>query len=234
MLTLKTSGHKPMNTEAMNSGATSSKPMRDETIIYRQAQPTDLPHAQRVLRDEYAKQGYIEPDAKQAYALARFLSLPVTTTFIAQWQQAIIGTISLIKDSAEGLPMDVLYRTEVDGLRQAGQQVAEVGQLALDSQALSQYPKLKPLVRLDILTSLFSLIFHRALELKIDTLCITINPKHERLYNFLSFESLGPLRMYAAVNGAPALAKALDLERAQKLRIKHPLVRKILGTPKPR
>jgi hypothetical protein len=50
---------------------------------------------------------------------------------------------------------------------------------------------------------------------RIDTLCVTVNPRHVRFYERrLGFERFGPPRAYDAVNGAPAVPLALDLQRA--------------------
>ena len=51
--------------------------------------------------------------------------------------------------------------------------------------------------------------------LNLDNICIAINPKHETVYDFLLFKNLGELKTYNHANGAPAIAKYLDLKSSE-------------------
>jgi len=64
---------------------------------------------------------------------------------------------------------------------------------------------------------LFKLIFDYARHiLKLDYICITVNPKHKLTYDFLLFQDLGELKTYHQVNGAPAIGKFLDLNTVEE------------------
>ena len=63
---------------------------------------------------------------------------------------------------------------------------------------------------------LFKTIFDYVKDyLKLDFICITINPKHKLTYDFLLFKDLGELKTYQHANGAPAIAKYLDIKGAK-------------------
>ena len=64
---------------------------------------------------------------------------------------------------------------------------------------------------------LFKRIFDYSRQiLNRDYICITVNPKHSLTYDFLLFRDFGKLKTYDSVNGAPAIAKYLDLTTAEQ------------------
>ena len=52
--------------------------------------------------------------------------------------------------------------------------------------------------------------------MKFDYMCIAINPKHNLTYEFLLFKNFGGLKNYDGVEGAPAIAKYLDVNSAEE------------------
>ncbi|HUY62382.1 MAG TPA: hypothetical protein VMV50_01145 [Candidatus Paceibacterota bacterium] len=150
----------------------------------------------------YAAQGY----AVGTDAITRYLDGPHATTFGLFAGAVLYGTLSVVRDSEEGLPMSTLYARELASVRAGGKQLAEVVQFAVDHDRYADATgkRASPFVA----SPLFSAVLAHAHECGIDYLCIAINPKHDRFYRLLGFEQIGEQKHYAAVD-APAIARAL-------------------------
>ena len=118
---------------------------------------------------------------------------PSHTTFTASAQDEVMGTITLVTDSAKGLAADALYKSEIDEIRaRPGASVCELTKFAFD--AMTSSPA--------ILASLFHLIFiygHR--EYGCTDLFIEVTPRHARFYEMmLGFKRLGDVKMNESVS----------------------------------
>ncbi|MBF0485644.1 MAG: hypothetical protein HQL16_03915 [Candidatus Omnitrophica bacterium] len=178
----------------------------------------DLEDSFSLVYKEYAQRKYIPQDFKSKMRLSLYNALPETTTFVGKHADKLIATVTLVPDSPLGIPMDKIYKTEVDTLRRKGLKVAEVSQLSIDGKL---FPKgwfsMFNFNKLIFIFKLFKLVLDYALyETKIDELCIAVNPRHQYLYKFLFFEELGGLKDYGSVNKAPALAKHLNIRSAEQ------------------
>lgn len=161
---------------------------------------------------EYKKDGYINADAKPEMPGYNFL--PTSATFIAKLGNEIIGTVTIVGDGEKGLPMEEIYKAEIEKLRLSGKKIAEISQLALKREAFESL-KINPRkFQIAILIPLFRLVYSFAKARGIDKLCISINPKHDIFYKSLGFEEIGELKYYPSVNNAPALARMLDISQA--------------------
>jgi hypothetical protein len=119
--------------------------------------------------------------------------------------------VSLIPDSAIGVPCDDLYAAELAPLRACGRRIAEVSALAIHEQWRDV-----GLLVVRKLVQMIALYAHRLADL--DTLCIAVNPRHARFYeSCLRFQRFGALKAYPAVNDAPAVALRLDLAREMRI-----------------
>lgn len=149
--------------------------------------------------------------------MSLYNALPSTTTFIAKQAGRVVATVTLIPDSPLGIPMDKIYKNEVDALRGQGRRVSEASQLAIDNRLFPQgWFSMFNFNKLIFLFKLFKLILDYAAEVeKLDDSCIAVNPKHQYLYKFIGFEKWGGLKYYGSVNNAPAVAKRLDLHRLE-------------------
>lgn len=128
----------------------------------------------------------------------------------------MVATVTLIPDSTLGLPMDKIFKDEVDTLRKNNRYVSEVSQLAIDA---SLFPKgwfaMFNFSKLIFVFKLFKFLLDYALSIeKLNNLCIAINPRQKYLYKFLCFDEFkgSQLKHYGSVNKAPAIAKSLDLD----------------------
>jgi hypothetical protein len=166
--------------------------------------------AWELVHDAYVSKGYMERcPSKMRLQLQD--ALPEATTFLARERGSgrALATLTVYPDGALGLPMDAIYRRELDGLRAAGRKPCEIAKLVADLD-------LREGAR--ILISLFRLAYLTVRRLEAGTdLVITVNPRHERYYRrLLLFERIGEVKSYGAVGGAPAVPLRLDLETVEQ------------------
>jgi hypothetical protein len=176
----------------------------------------EIEKAYGLVYKEYLKRGYLKENSlRQKYSL--FNALPLTATFIATVENEILATASVIPDSPLGLPMDEIYHDELEQFRKENKKVCEVSMLASDTElfkaGISMMLESK---KMFFIFSLFKIILdYVKTVLKLDYICITINPKHSLTYDFILFKDFGGLKTYKNANGAPALAKYLDLKNVE-------------------
>ena len=156
---------------------------------------------------EYSKSGYISEPKPSKLLFSIYNIHPETVVFIAKSYLTVISTLTLIFDSELfGLPMDVIYREELDALRSQKRKVAELSALVTPKEARWK----------NIFMQLCQVMYHYTFYKEVDDLCITVNPKHVRFYKTIFlFEDLGPERYYPKVN-APAVALRLNMDTVEK------------------
>lgn len=153
---------------------------------------------------EYQEQGYIrQPHPKQlAYNIYNFL--PSTCVYIFKSYLTVISTLTHIFDSPEfGLPMDALYRSEVNSLRDKGRVVTELSALATPKE-----------VRwCNLMIYLAKTMFEYSRLSRINDICIMVNPKHVPFYKAIFlFDDFGDEKHYIDVD-APAVALRIDFDK---------------------
>ncbi|MCM2283267.1 MAG: N-acyl-L-homoserine lactone synthetase [Desulfobacula sp.] len=125
-------------------------------------------------------------------------------------EEKLIYSISIFPDSAENsLPMDMVFKKELDTLRAQGRFLVEAGHLAAD-----------PSYKMNDMTipMLGNKIMHQYVSrhLDADDIVMTIHPKYRWIYeDFLLFEKIGEIEAYGYANGNPALAMRLDLRKVE-------------------
>jgi len=189
--------------------------MGTDQTVYRVARTRkELEDGFSLVYKEYASKGYIPKDYKSKLRVSFFNALPKTTTFVAVQDKKVVASVTLIPDSPLGIPMDKLYKAEVDKLRKKGCRVAEASQLSIDTKLFGKgFFSMFNFDKLIFIFRLFKLVMDHALSVDgVTDFCIAINPKQQHLYKFLGFEQIGPLKYYGSVNQAPALAFRLKLE----------------------
>jgi hypothetical protein len=164
----------------------------------------DVVQAYKLVYRNYLRAEYIEPhESGMRYSV--FNILPETATVVAKLGKDVVTTASVIFDSPLGLPMDTIYKDEVDELRARDARVCEVTMLADRRRAgIRTIPSI---------LKIFKLLLHHAHNRgRVTDILITINPSHEVFYTrYLPFDDFAGLRHYPSVNNAPALAKRQNL-----------------------
>ncbi|GAB3252232.1 N-acyl amino acid synthase FeeM domain-containing protein [Chitinimonas naiadis] len=160
-----------------------------------------------LLHDAYVGSGFMKPDPS-GMRVTIYHALPTTTTLCAKWDGKVVGTLSLIRDSALGFPLQSIFDL-TDVIRQEGA-IAEVSALAIHRDFRKTGGSiLFPLMKFmyEYCTAFF------------DTrhLVIAVNPSHIEMYESLLFFrrlTANPVANYDFVNGAPAIGATLDLRSA--------------------
>lgn len=155
-----------------------------------------------LVQEIYLAEGYIT-EIRKDQTENHYLHTPKATTILCRKEHTLVGTISLIEDTGDNLPMAQIFTPELDELRKTKHKIAEVCQFAVRKTGSEN--------NLDVSLGLLSHTIHLALQRGIDYLCFAINPKHQLFYRGLGAKQIGPLKLYPFVNDAPALAFYLDL-----------------------
>ncbi|MDR2788662.1 MAG: hypothetical protein LBD06_09980 [Candidatus Accumulibacter sp.] len=168
----------------------------------------------RLLHEAYVDSGFMKPHPS-GMRVTIYHALPTTTTLCAKYDDRVVGTISLIRESALGVPLQKIF--DLSALEEKGGQIAEVSALAVHkcfrkTGGSILFPLMKFMY--EYCTTFF------------DTrhLVIAVNPSHIELYESLLFFqrlSANVVENYDFVNGAPAIGATLDLEEAPEIFRKH-------------
>lgn len=167
----------------------------------------ELEQAFTLVHDEYLKLGYIgAPDPSGMYFGIHNL-LPQTVTLTVKSDSKVVATLTQVSDTREyGLPMDKIYRTELNELRRHGRKLAELCALVTSSKLRWK----------NLYMQMCRIIYNHALCSGVDDFCIMVNPKHVEFYeSIFLFEKLGPEKLYPNL-GVPAVALRCDLNSGKE------------------
>lgn len=174
----------------------------------------EIKEAYELVYREYLARGYCEANPSKMHYNAHCM-FPDSRVFTLRRDGRLLGTLSLIPDSPCGIPLEHLFPQEVARLRRPGRRIAEVSLLALNGEyfkkktfSLTDFQKLTGSFRL------FKVMFDYArFEARVTDIVIGMHPKHEELYRYLSFETIGPTKSYSNACGKPALPMWMDIPR---------------------
>lgn len=175
----------------------------------------ELKSSYHLVYNQYLQRGYCQENESKMY-YTYFCILPKAQAFILKNQEKMIGTASLIPDSSCGLPMEYTFPDEISALRRPGRLLAEVSLLALDLKAFEKKSfTLTDFEKLSAAFKLFKALFDYGRNvLKVTDFVITMHPKHQGLYQYLKFKTIGGVKPYSTGCRQPALPMYLDIEEA--------------------
>lgn len=152
---------------------------------------------------EYLASGYIRTPHPSEMQLNIYNFLPTTCVYVFRSYLTVISTLTQIFDSELfGLPMDALYRPELDALRAKGRKITELSALATPKETRW----------CNLMVFLSKTMFEYSRLTKVHDICIMVNPKHVNFYKTMFlFDDFGPERFYEGV-GAPAVALRIDMD----------------------
>lgn len=168
----------------------------------------------KLLHDAYVASGFMKRDPS-GMRVTIYHALPTTTTLCAKYDGQVVGTLSLIRESVLGFPLQRIF--DLTALREEKGNIAEVSALAI-------HPRFRRTGG-SILFPLMKFMYEYCTTF-FDTryLVIAVNPAHIEMYeSLLFFERLtqNVVENYDFVNGAPAVGAALDLKAAPEIFRKH-------------
>ncbi|MEO8857149.1 MAG: hypothetical protein ABI343_09165 [Burkholderiaceae bacterium] len=163
----------------------------------------------KLLHDAYVSSGFMKP-APSGLRATIYHALPTTTTLCAKFDGEVVGTLSLIRESVFGFPLQAIF--DLKEIRQRGGKIAEVSALAVHPDFRKTggailFPLMKFMY--EYCTTFF------------DTrhLVIAVHPTRIEMYeSLLFFQRLteNEVANYDFANGAPAVGASLDLRSAPK------------------
>lgn len=161
----------------------------------------------RLLHDAYVSSGFMRPDPS-GMRVNLYHALPTTTTLCAKFDDEVVGTISLIRESVFGFPLQSIF--DLHEVREKKGRIAEVSALAV-------HPRFRNTGG-SILFPLMKFMYEYCVAF-FDTrhLVIAVNPNRIEMYeSLLRFERLAQSQVenYDFANGAPAVGASLDLHAA--------------------
>lgn len=167
----------------------------------------ELKQAFSLLHDVYLKMRYLDRPKPHGMLFSIHSLLPETVVIAAKSHLSVISTLTEIFDTeAFGLPMDTIYRKEVDALREKGRKVIELSALVSP----------KNLRWRNLFMYVAQVMYWYSSYRGVNDLCIAVNPKHVRFYkNIFLFEDLGPERHFPKVM-APAVALRINMDNIEE------------------
>ena len=155
---------------------------------------------------EYVRAGYIQKPRPSRMFVSPQILLPGSCVLIITHHFKVVSTLSIVKDSEMGLPMDSVYSSELNYLRRDGRSLFEACGLATSEKYRWK----------NLFMFAFRECFWHAVRSGATDICIMVNPKHVAFYKkILLFEDLGPEKFYARL-GVPAVALRIPLETAEE------------------
>jgi GNAT superfamily N-acetyltransferase len=186
-------------------------PNPDKRLVFKIAETRqELEACFHLLHDAYVGCGFMRPDPS-GMRVNIYHALPTTTTLCAEFDGEVVGTISLIRESLFGFPLQSVF--DLHEIRLHKGQIAEVSALAV-------HPRFRNTGG-SILFPLMKFMYEYCSNF-FDTrhLVIAVNPNRIELYeSLLLFERLTDkyVDSYDFANGAPAVGAYLDLHTAPGL-----------------
>lgn len=184
------------------------EPKPDQRLVLKIAQTKEeLEACFRLLHDAYVGSGFMRPDPS-GMRINIYHALPTTTTLCAKFDGEVVGTLSLIRESVFGFPLQSIF--DLHEIRESKGRIAE-------ASALAVHPKFRNTGG-TILFPLMKFMYEYCTTF-FDTrhLVIAVNPNRIEMYeSLLFFERLTESRVehYDFANGAPAVGASLDLHLA--------------------
>ncbi len=186
-------------------------PKPDKRLVLKIAETKEeLEACFRLLHDAYVGSGFMRPDPS-GMRVTIYHALPTTTTLCAEFDGEVVGTLSLIRESVFGFPLQSIF--DLHAIRE------EIGQIA-EVSALAVHPKFRNTGGM-ILFPLMKFMYEYCTTF-FDTrhLVIAVNPNRIEMYeSLLLFERLkeNEVENYDFANGAPAVGATIDLHAAPGL-----------------
>lgn len=165
---------------------------------------SEIEQAFKLIHDSYAENG-LSQKHPSSLRITKYHAMPTTSILIAKQGDEVIATLSVIVDSALGLPVEMLWN--IDHLRAKRIRIAEISSLAIKHGHRKQGGKL--------LLPLFSYLYHYCSKvLGVDNLVAVTHPRASYFYSdILLFSPLngGVAGHHAHVRGNPAVAQWLEI-----------------------
>jgi hypothetical protein len=165
----------------------------------------ELEAAYKLLHDNYVKEGLQDPHPS-GLRISKWHALPSTSTLVAIWDGEVVGTVSLIRRSAFGLPLEKIFT--LTSLVESGDRVLEISALAIREDFSGK--------RGIILAPMCKYLFEYTKKyFGTQFFAITVDPKWWQFYEAIAlFKPLegGIAKPYSMVKETMAVAGTMNLQ----------------------
>jgi len=163
--------------------------------------------------DVYSANDFVDPNQHKLHTVPQAVN-PKTAVFYSTSGEKVDATLTAILDGPMGLPLDTVYKNELDILRRKGRRLNEHGMLAhLTHMTGSQETNARnhaDQVRSTLIHLICRSVFF-GLAMNCTDTVIGVHPKHARFYKrAFGWELCGPERAYPTVNNRPVVLMKLD------------------------
>ncbi len=171
----------------------------------------EIKEAFRLLYNTYLSSDFQKPDPSSMKISFHNL-LPISFLITVKKNGKVCGTLTVIQDSDDRLPIYELFNNEIGRIRKKDSLICELSGLAVDDSLTNGESR-------TVLLSLFRKAFILGNDLLGCTdFCMMVNPRHCNYYQKeFNYEKIGQIRRYKKVNGAPAVPMRLNLENGAEL-----------------
>ncbi len=205
----------PRKENVQESPGENLEQQKEKMVAVVAATKEEKEEAVKLLMRRYEEAGYLSKEKldSREKILVSLESESSRTFIVKDKEDKIVGTISVIFDTDKGLPMDEIFKDELDELRNhEGIKIAEIGRLATDDK----YTKKD----INMFLNLFAATLNYLISEKVDYGCIAINPKQVAIYKTLLFNQIGEEKKYGSLKDAPAVAMIVNVKEAEEAMIK--------------
>lgn len=127
---------------------------------------------------------------------------PATAVISGKKDAEIVSTLTIIHDTGT-LPLDCVYKSELDRIRNQGRHIVEVGLLADRRSSLTR--------SINAMVGMMHYVYYQAFHGKSVVLC-GVHPHHAGFYKkMLGFSAIGRETTYPTVKDHPVVLLAVDL-----------------------
>ena len=158
---------------------------------------TDLLAAFTLLQQRYRQAG-LATDDQDSLRIMPYHFCSATQIFIARTSKEVTGTVTLVGESEQPLPMFQAYPELAWQLKRRCGRIGEVTSLAISSHRSSKG---------EIFLGLTRLLTFFARRHRLDHLVATVHPRHANFYRrAMGFEIIGDIKPCDSVGGSPGVA----------------------------
>jgi hypothetical protein len=182
----------------------------------------------RVVYDVYVRSGFIHPNPYLIHTTPHVLSTS-SAVFHSAIGDEVESTLTAMVDGPMGLPLDSVFRPELDAFRQRGRRLTEYGLFAHTRQLAN--PEMERRAEAckearresearvqSSIVHLMRLAFYFALTRNSSDFVVGVHPKHARFYTrAFGFKQIGPVKTYATVNHRAVTLLHANLEQSLQL-----------------
>lgn len=172
----------------------------------------------------YCRSGLIPANPHRIHTAPQALG-DRSVVVVGSIKPVIVSTLTAILDGPQGVPLDRVYRKELDSLRDQGRLILEFGLFADRRRDLARTA--------EAIFELMRFVFFFGVHHEVTDYIMGVHPRHARFYcRTFGFKVIGEPKSYAAVNNRPVVLMYGDfLNRFEEVRKVHAIYRHFFKNP---